>query len=64
MTNNVFYVHFIVRTVEGLSCHFIPAVDTLIEIRQDSLLNILKQLRNYQTCIKTLDTNKGCKREL
>ena len=40
MTNNVFYVHFIVRTIEGLTCHYIPAVDALIVIRQDSLLNI------------------------
>ena len=40
MTNNVFYEHFIVRTVKGLICHFIPAVDALIVIRQDSLLNI------------------------
>ena len=40
VTNNVFYEHSIVRTVEGLICHFMPAVDALIVIRQDSLLNI------------------------
>ena len=40
VTNNVIYEHFIVRTLERLICDFIPAVDALIVIRQDSLLNI------------------------
>ena len=53
VTNNVLYGHSIVRTVEGLICHFIPGVDAIIVIRNSFvILTTIKYALKHWTQIK------------